>query len=152
GERSMLDKTETKFDTSRDIIAASVAAWLKQFERALAQADRAALARLFRRDSYWRDVLALTWRIQTFNGVDTFLNELQASAERLHPANFTIDTRRAPPRRVTRAGTESIEAMVAFETAQGRGSGVVRLIPDGDDGDLKAWTLLTALDEIKGHE
>src|SRR6185437_1433462 len=34
---------------------------------------------------------------------------------------------------------------------QGRGSGIVRLIADGDDAP-KAWTLFTALDEIKGHE
>src|SRR5207245_1637995 len=38
------------------------------------------------------------------------------------------------------------------ETAEGRGSGVVRLIPDAADGHMKAWTLLTALDEIKGFE
>ncbi|MGX1059708.1 glycine/D-amino acid oxidase-like deaminating enzyme [Bradyrhizobium japonicum] len=35
----------------------------------------------------------------------------------------------------------------------GRGSGIVRLVPDTGDGDrLKAWTLLTALDELKGFE
>jgi cation diffusion facilitator CzcD-associated flavoprotein CzcO len=35
----------------------------------------------------------------------------------------------------------------------GRGSGIVRLVPDAADGDrLKAWTLLTALDELKGFE
>ena len=53
---------------------------------------------------------------------------------------------------MTRAGTEAIEAIFRFETAAGRGSGVVRLVPDADgDAKLKAWTLLTALDEIKGH-
>ena len=36
---------------------------------------------------------------------------------------------------------------------QGRGSGILRLIPDADDcNKLKAWTLLTALDELKGFE
>ena len=37
-------------------------------------------------------------------------------------------------------------AWIAFETAVGRGSGLLRL------RDGKAWTLLTALDELKGHE
>ena len=47
----------------------------------------------------------------------------------------------------------SIEAIFAFETAEGRGSGVVRLKPeDESDSTPRAWTLLTALDEIKGHE
>jgi len=54
---------------------------------------------------------------------------------------------------VTRAGTGAIEAIFRFETAEGRGSGVLRLIPDAGDADaLKAWTLLTALDDIKGFE
>ncbi len=35
----------------------------------------------------------------------------------------------------------------------GRGSGILRLVPDASDGNrLKAWTLLTALDELKGFE
>ena len=54
---------------------------------------------------------------------------------------------------MTRAGTNTIEAIFKFETAQGRGSGILRLIPDAGDGNrLKAWTLLTALDELKGFE
>ncbi len=47
----------------------------------------------------------------------------------------------------------AIEAIFKFETAEGRGSGVLRLTPDAGGGDtLKAWTLLTALDELKGFE
>jgi cation diffusion facilitator CzcD-associated flavoprotein CzcO len=67
------------------------------------------------------------------------------------PSGFAIDPGRAPPRRVTRAGTNAIEAIFRFETAQGRGSGVLRLTEDAG-GPLKAWTLLTVLEEIKGHE
>ena len=52
-----------------------------------------------------------------------------------------------------RAGTDAIEAIFKFETKLGRGSGIIRLIPDAADGNrLKAWTLLTALDELKGFE
>ena len=52
-----------------------------------------------------------------------------------------------------RAGTETIEAIFKFETNQGRGHGIIRLIPDpDDDGRPKAWTLFTALDELKGFE
>ena len=40
-----------------------------------------------------------------------------------------------------------------FETSVGRGSGIIRLIPDEADGNrLKAWTLLTELGELKGFE
>ena len=69
------------------------------------------------------------------------------------PTGFRIDPDRAPPRRVTRAGTNCIEAIFKFETKIGRGSGIIRLIPDAADGNrLKAWTLLTELGELKGFE
>jgi putative flavoprotein involved in K+ transport len=146
----MLDRT--------DDLSTAAANWLAQFETALArpdlaESDDALLKTLFHPDSYWRDVLALSWNLQTINGADAILRGLQARAGRAAPAGFAIDPDRAPPRRVTRAGTVSIEAIFKFETAQGRGSGILRLIPDTTDGNrLKAWTLLTALDELKGFE
>jgi cation diffusion facilitator CzcD-associated flavoprotein CzcO len=141
----MLDKTND----------AAIAAenWLTQFEATLAGADGRALKGLFLVESYWRDVLALSWNIQTLNGAPAILNELTAHAARVAPRGFAIDRDRAPPRLVTRAGTQAIEAIFKFETAEGRGSGIFRLIPDADDNNkLKAWTLLTALDELKGFE
>jgi putative flavoprotein involved in K+ transport len=108
---------------------------------------------LFHPGSYWRDVLALTWRIDTFEGRDAILKELPPHAARAKPANFRIARQRTAPRRVTRAGTDAIEAIFTFETAQGRGSGVLRLVPGAKNGNmLKAWTLLTTLDGLKGHE
>src|SRR5258708_1712537 len=140
----MLDKT--------DDISIAAENWLAQFESALAASNHN-LKSLFHPDSYWRDVLALSWNLQTINGADAILRELKARAGSAAPTGFRIDPDRAAPRRVTRAGTTAIEAIFTFETAQGRGSGILRLIPDaGDDNRLKAWTLLTALDELKGFE
>jgi cation diffusion facilitator CzcD-associated flavoprotein CzcO len=134
-------------------IAAAVEAWLAQFERALANADEAALRALFHLDSHWRDVLALTWRIKTVEGLDPIVRELQSGAGRMPPSGLQIDATRTPPRRVVRAGTEAIEAIFKFETVEGRCDGVLRLTPDADDrNNLKAWTLHTALEEIRGHE
>ncbi len=127
--------------------------WLARFEAALAQPDDALLKTLFCADSHWRDVLALTWNIQTVNGLDAILGELKAHAGRARPTGFRTDPHRTAPRNVTRVGTNAIEAIFRFDTVEGRGSGVLRLIVDVNDGDkLKAWTLLTALDEIKGFE
>ena len=55
-----------------------------------------------------------------------------------------------PPRYVSRAGVDTIEAIFIFETAVGPCNGVVRLVSEG--GQPRAWTLMTALDEIRGHE
>ncbi len=141
----MLDRT--------DDISITAENWLAQFESALDSPDDGLLKALFHPDSYWRDVLALSWNLQTINGADAILKELPVLSRSAAPCDFRIDPDRAAPRRVTRAGTETIEAIFKFETRQGHGSGILRLIPDAGDGNkLKAWTLLTALDELKGFE
>ena len=56
----MLDKT--------DDISVAADNWLAQFEDALARPDDGLLESLFHPDSYWRDVLALSWNLQTING------------------------------------------------------------------------------------
>lgn len=141
----MLDKT--------DDLSVAVEDWLAQFEEALAKPDDGALKTLFHPDSYWRDVLALSWTLQTVNGRDAILETLKAQATEASPSGFAVDPDRAAPRRVMRAGTNCIEAIFRFETAVGRGDGILRLIPDAADGNrLKAWTLLTALEELKGFE
>jgi putative flavoprotein involved in K+ transport len=139
---------------ARTVTVATIAEnWLAQFDRALAAADGTRLDTMFHAESHWRDVLALTWQIRTISGRDAVLRELAAHARRARPSGFKIDPHRTAPRNVTRAGTDAIEAIFRFETRQGRGSGVLRLTPDvGDPNAFKAWTLLTALDEIKGHE
>ena len=141
----MLDRTSD--------LAIAAEGWLAEFEAALAARDDGALTNLFHSDSYWRDALALSWTLQTINGRDAILPALKAQATKAKPASFAIDPDRAAPRKVMRAGTDCIEAIFKFETAVGRGDGVIRLIPDIDDGGrLKAWTLLTALEELKGFE
>ncbi len=134
-------------------ITADVEKWLAALQGALAARDGDALEGLFVPESYWRDVLSFTWGIGTVTGVDAVARSLQANAPRVRPCGFEIDGRRTPPRRVTRAGITAIEAIFRFETAEGRGSGVLRLVPDASNGGApKAWTLLTVLEEIKGHE
>jgi cation diffusion facilitator CzcD-associated flavoprotein CzcO len=141
----MLDKT-----TDIGIAAEN---WLAQFETALAKPDDGVLKALFHPDSYWRDALALSWTLQTINGRDAILKTLKRQAADAAPTGFAVDPDRAPPRKVMRAGTDCIEAIFRFETRLGRGDGIIRLIPDAGDGNKpKAWTLLTALQELKGFE
>lgn len=128
-------------------LAQPIAGWLARFEQALRGPGEAELRALFREDSHWRDVLALTWDIRTHSGAGTLLPELRRGAARARPRNFRVDPARTPPRKVTRAGAEALEAIFAFETDTGPGNGVLRL-----DAEGRAWTLLTALDAIKGHE
>jgi putative flavoprotein involved in K+ transport len=151
----MLDKPKdiTTKDVAAKDLAAAVEHWLARFESALAKPGGGLLKTLFHPDSHWRDVLALNWDIRTVSGADMILSELRAHAGKTQPAGFAIDPDRTAPRAVTRAGTQAIEAIFRFETTQGRGSGMLRLIPDAADSNvLKAWTLLTTLEELKGFE
>jgi len=122
--------------------------WLARFESALRTRDRSLLKGLFTAESHWRDVLALTWRIQTVSGAEAIATGIQSFAERTRPANFRTDPDRTAPRQVTRAGTKCLEALFRFETSIGEANGVLRLVGD----EPKAWTFLTALHELKGHE
>ncbi|HYY89612.1 MAG TPA: NAD(P)/FAD-dependent oxidoreductase [Chloroflexota bacterium] len=124
--------------------------WLARLECALIAGDEGALGVLFVAESYWRDVLALTWRIQTVSGAGNIASELGKFARERKPRSFGVDPERTPPRVVTRAGTSCIEAIFHFEMAEGPASGVVRLEPERDEP--RAWTFLTALEDLKGHE
>ena len=138
-------------DRSRFTPLADAEGWLAAFETALRAQDAAAAAALFLPDGPWRDLLAFTWTIQTMSGRPAIEAALAPTLARTKPVNFHIPPRRTPPRRVNRAGTESIEAIFEFETAFGPGNGIVRLVPDSQ-GRLRAWTLNTNLHELRGHE
>jgi putative flavoprotein involved in K+ transport len=135
--------------TVTDSVATPAREWLAGFAAALASVNAAALRELLLPDCHWRDVLALTWRIGTVSGREAVVEALRRHAAQARPSRFELDPSRTPPRPATRAGAKCIEAIFRFETALGRGSGVLRLLPGGEP---RAWTLLTALDEIKGHE
>ena len=92
----MLDRTEN--------IAAAAENWLTQFETALAAPNEGALETLFQSDSYWRDVLALSWNIQTINGADAILSELKTHARRALPSGFAVHPDRRAPRKVMACG------------------------------------------------
>lgn len=130
-------------------LAGPVARWLAHFERACAGGSAGSFAILLEADSYWRDLLAFTWDIQTLSGHESIVTALGAAAPDVAARDFHIDPKRAPPRLVIRAGTRCIEAFFRFETRHGRGGGVLRLRPEAiDSGISKAWTLLTTLEAL----
>jgi putative flavoprotein involved in K+ transport len=116
-----------------------VVTWFSKFEEALKRNDARAAAALFGVDSYWRDLVAFTWNIATVEGREGVAELVEANAARVGATHFAVDGE------ATAAG-EVTEAWFTFETAIGRGKGLLRL-----KGDL-AWTFLTTLYELKGFE
>jgi cation diffusion facilitator CzcD-associated flavoprotein CzcO len=131
----------------------AAADWLDRFGAAMEQGNIDTVAALFRADSHWRDLLAFTWKIQTVNGLAEMRAQLAATLPNIKPQSFRVSPERTPPRVVSRAGVDCIEVFFAFETSIGNGDGIVRLVPDPvAPGEVKGWILLTALQEIHGHE
>ena len=129
----------------------AAAAWLSAFDATLSSGDANAAAALFLRDGHWRDLVSFTWHILTMNGTSEIAATLARTVPAIRPHGFRIAPNRVAPRLVNRAGRRTIEALFGFETAIGQASGILRLVPD-ENGRLVAWVLLTALDEIAGHE
>ena len=139
-----LPETENTFEITTS--------WLNAFESAIAAKDMSAVDRLFISDSHWRDLVAFTWGVSTFNGHREINSAFQKFFLPANPKNIHLSLHRTPPRWVQRAGVDTIEAIFCFETDTGRGSGVLRLVSNPDSEGYAAWVLLTTLDEIKGHE
>ncbi len=127
--------------------------WLKGFAAALAAQDAGAVADLFLPDGLWRDLLAFTWNIETMAGRPAIEATLRQTSARTKPVNFHIPPQRTAPRWVARAGSEAIECIFEFETSFGPCHGVVRLVRDvKNPARLRAWTMNTNLQELRGHE
>lgn len=124
--------------------------WLDALQAAIDARDHEALAELFVPHGHWRDIVAFTWNLYTFSGTDQLRTAFAEYLDPAQPSGFELDLRTAP-RFATRAGAETVEALFRFRTAVGTGRGVLRLVVD-DDGQPRAWVLVTALQELTGFE
>jgi putative flavoprotein involved in K+ transport len=101
-------------------------------------------------DSYWRDLLALTWDIGWVQGASTIARSLLSRADRQSPVELRLSERNPAPREVFFLGKRLLEAFFELQTHQGSGSGVVRLTLDDSPDPLRAWCLVTTLESLHG--
>ena len=130
-------------DTDAASAPARADAWLSAFEEALTGRDVERAAGMFATESYWRDLVTFTWNLTTVEGRDGVRDLLTATLDRTDPSAFVT----------SEPATEDggvVTAWFTLETAVGRGTGLLRLTEE--DGEDRAWTFLTTLDELKGHE
>ena len=127
----------------------AIVQWLGRFETALTAGNPPGIAALFAAESHYRDMLAFSWTIQPVLNPDAIGTFLAKAQKTINARGFALAEGRTPPRIVRRLGIEVHEAIFRFETASGRGFGVVRL-PTATP--TQAWVLMTSLDELKGHE
>jgi len=116
-----------------------ITAWLARFDTALHDDDPRAVAALFEPAGFWRDLLSFTWNIATLEGRDAIADMLAACLAATRPWGWRQDG----PAEATEDG---LAAWIAFETDAASCKGRVT-IRDG-----LCHVLLTAMDELKGHE
>jgi len=129
GDAGMLDQSASQ----------KAALWLSGFADALARGDAEEAAGQFAETCFWRDLVAFSWNIVTFEGRDAIAAMLQDALPRTRPSHWAVEGEASSADGV-------IEAWIGFETDTTRGRGHLRL------KDGKCWTLLTAITELKGHE
>ena len=135
-------------------IRSEVDNWLKSFNESILQQKNKdesikILSNLFFEDSHWRDILALTWKIQTVSGKSKIIEDLYNNFLDVSAKDFQIDQERTPPREVIRGGKSVIEVILKFNTKFGECEGIVRLYEDHEEQrQFKAWSFLTALSEL----
>ncbi len=113
--------------------------WLSEFEKALQTKNAQAAIALFDDECYWRDLVSFTWNIKTMEGQAQIAEMLKATLNTALPSSWILEGQATGDDALT-------EAWFTFETAASRGRGHVRL------KNGKAWTLLTTMVELKGHE
>jgi len=138
----MLDRLNPATEDRPEFVAER---WIAALDAALAGRSREAVAALFAPESHWRNIFGISWHFATFSGQQSVVSELLARTEAVNARGFRVDARALIPRRAVVAGCEVIEAVFAFETSNGPGTGALRLLP-GADGNSAAWTFSTMLD------
>ena len=118
---------------------ATATAWLASFESALQERRIEAVTALFGAECFWRDLVIFTWNLRTEEGPEAIRAMLESRLDDVAPRGFTLKGEAS-------ASEGLVEAWFHFETRLARGIGQVRL------REGKAWTLFTAMEELKGYE
>ena len=122
--------------------------WLNALSNAIESKNSDDAVRLFVEDSWWRDMLALTWDFRTFRGAPAIRTFLHDRIGVVHPRSFKL--------RQDFLGLQRpyediawINAFFDFETDAGIGFGIFRLVPTANS-EWKAHVVYTNLEELKG--
>ena len=136
---------------------AVVTEWLSLFNDHL-QSGTPSLLKVFLNESYWRDLLCLSWDFHTLSGLKNISSFLKTQSKGSRIKSLAIDQTSVVGKPTVAsvdfgATLKGIQSFLTVETDVGRGRGLVRLVQDPDDGNKwKAFTLFTSLKELKGYE
>lgn len=132
--------------------------WVASFNTQMRNLDQDSASRvfsnLFLEESYWRDMLCLSWDFHTLHGPHKMAALFANFKGGCRIASLELDEtsalRSPKPMRNTEGQAFAVQAFLSITTDVGSGTGIVKLLPI--DGTWKAFTLFTCLEELRGHE
>ena len=134
---------------SPDVDPSKVAAeWFQSFSASVEAGDVDRIIGLFVLDSYWRDILALTWDFRTFEGASRIRKFLADRLPSVHVKSLKLDFESVELQQLY-PDLAWIQAKFGFETEVGLASGIVRLVPT-TNGEWKGHCVFTNLEDLKG--
>jgi putative flavoprotein involved in K+ transport len=121
--------------------------WLGKFAAALQQRDYARVAAMMHADGSWRDLLTFGWEFKTLHGVD----KVEAWLSETYDPHAGHDFRLEGQPMIGSIGEHSVtlEFFFRFETSIAYGRGYARLVREPSSPELKAFTFLTTMHELK---
>lgn len=124
--------------------------WVRRFGAAVDARDWAGAASGFAADSHWRDLIAFTWDFGTTAGPEGVRERFAGTFDVVRPSGFRISDRHSAPTVAVRNGRTAVDVHLTFETTQGDGVALVRLVPEaGSPSGLAAWLMLTKLHGVR---
>ena len=146
--------TLSSFPSSNTSPKSIAEVWISDLNKFLS-GDQASITELFFEESYWRDLLCMTWDFHTLQGPLQISRSIQSSPQDCRLTLVSLDESSAHklPQVSDFAGLRAVQVFLKVETTSGRGEGLVRLVSDTNDGGKwKALTVFTTLKELKGYE
>ncbi|KAG6810447.1 hypothetical protein H0H92_011820 [Tricholoma furcatifolium] len=133
-----------------DLDAKAIAkTWFAAFSKLAEAGDAQGVAKLFAEDSFWRDMLALTWNFRTFSGLPKIVQFLSDRLGSVRPTAFVLRDDAYLGLQQPYPDIAWINLFFDFETDVGIAFGIARLIPNAN-GEWKAHTVYTNLEDLKG--
>ncbi|OJA09278.1 hypothetical protein AZE42_01993, partial [Rhizopogon vesiculosus] len=100
--------------------------WLDAFSAAITQSDVGAIVNLFLEDGFWKDVIALTWDLRTFEGRNdiTKLLDARLAVTGLREIRLLEEPLREPVLEKLFPDLAWVRFCFEFTTKHGKGTGV----------------------------
>ncbi|KAK4494018.1 hypothetical protein PRZ48_015204 [Zasmidium cellare] len=136
-------------DRSNIDLSKIVEQWLASLDQALQQNPGASLPTglFLEQESFWRDILSVSWDRRTKHGQDAILEYLRLSQHGLGSFR-TVASGALAPTLMDMGGMIFLQSGFSFENVFGSGTGLVRLVNVGPS-EWQAWTVYTQLEELK---